>query len=65
MLVMLSLTVSSIAQKSLDSGGEIRMIGLDFSAAFDRVNHRTLIFKLRQMGVGGAFLSIVTEFLTN
>ena len=59
------LTVSSTVQKSLDSGGEVRMIGLDFSAAFDRVNHKALIFKLRQMGVGGAFLSIVTEFLTN
>ena len=59
------LTISSIVQKSLDSGGEARMIGLDFSAAFDRVNHKALIFKLRQFGVGGAFLSIITEFLTN
>ena len=41
------------------------MIGLDFSAAFDRVNHKALIFKLRQMGVGGEFLGINNEFLTN
>ena len=41
------------------------MVGLDFSAAFDRVNHKALIFKLRQLGVGGPFLSILTEFLSN
>ena len=40
------------------------MVGLDFSAAFDRVNHKALIFKLRQ-GVGGPFLGILTEFLSN
>ena len=38
------------------------MMGLDFSAAFDRVNHKALIFNLRQLGVGGPFLSILTEF---
>ena len=65
MHVMHSLLLLSIVQKSLDAGGEVRMIGLDFSAAFDRVNHNALIFKLRQMGVGGALLSIVTEYLTN
>ena len=41
------------------------MVGLDFSVAFNRVNHKALIFKLRQLGVGGPFLSILTEFLSN
>ena len=41
------------------------MMGLDFSAAFDRVNHKALIFKLRELGVGGPFLSILTEFLSD
>ena len=41
------------------------MVGLDFSAAFSCVNHKALIFKLRQLGVGGPFLSILTEFLSN
>ena len=41
------------------------MVGLDFSAAFDRVNHEALIFKLRQLGIGGSFLDILIEFLSN
>ena len=41
------------------------MVGLDFSAAFDRVNHKALIYKLRQLGIGGSFLNILIEFLTN
>ena len=41
------------------------MVGLDFSAAFDRVNHEALVFKLTQLCLGGAFLSILIEFLTD
>ena len=59
------LTISNIVQKSLDSGQEVRLVGLDFSAAFDRVNHKALLFKLRQLGVGGVFLNIISQFLTN
>ena len=29
------------------------------------VNHKAFIFELRQLGVGGPFLSILTEFLSN
>ena len=43
----------------------MHMVGLDFSDAFDRENHKAHIFKLRQLGVGGPFLSILTEFLSN
>ena len=41
------------------------ILGLDFSAAFDWVNHKALVFKLRLLGVGGPFLSILTEFLSS
>ena len=40
------------------------MVGLDFSAAFC-VNHKALLFKFRQLGIGGPFLGIVTEFLSS
>ena len=44
---------------------EGRLVQLDFSAAFDRVSHRGLLRKLSSIGVGGQFLSIVSEFLSN
>ena len=59
------LTISDRVQKALDSGSEARLVGLDFSAAFDRVNHKALVFKLRQLGIGGPFLNILIEFLSN
>ena len=59
------MTITNVIQKALDSGCEVRMVGLDFSAAFDRVNYEALISKLRQLGLSGAFLSILIEFLTD
>ena len=38
---------------------------LDFSAAFDRVNHNAPIYKLRQLSIGGPFLNILMDFLTD
>ena len=49
------LTIPDKVQRALDSGFEARMVGLDFSAAFDRVNHNALICKLRQLSIGGRF----------
>ena len=59
------LTITNFVQKALDCGCEVHMVSFDFSAAFDRVNHKAFIFKFRQLGVGGPFLSILTEFLSN
>ena len=52
-------------QSALDKNCESRLISLDFSAAFDTVNHKGLIFKLKSAGIGGNVLNILTEFLTN
>ena len=41
------------------------MVGLIFSSAFDRVNNEFLISKFRQLSLGGVFLSILIEFLTD
>ena len=41
------------------------MVDLDFNAVFDHVDDKALIFKLRQLGAGGPFLDILTEFLPN
>ena len=58
------LTVSHLLQKSLDAGCESRVVQLDFSAAFDRVNHAGLIYKLQCVGVGGVLLDVCREFLS-
>ena len=41
---------------------EVCMVDLDFSAAFDRVSHKALIFELRQLDGGGTFLDIMLDF---
>ena len=38
---------------------------IDFSAAFDRVNHLGIPYKLCSVGIGGSVMSILTEFLSN
>ena len=37
---------------------------VDFSAAFDRVNHLGILYKLCSVGIGGSDLSILTQFLS-
>ena len=38
---------------------------IDFNAAFDRVNHLGILYKLCSVGIGGPVLSILTQFLSN
>ena len=38
---------------------------IDFSAAFDRVNHLGILYKLCSVGIGGSVLSILIQFLSN
>ena len=38
---------------------------IDFSAAFDRVNHQDILYMLCSVGIGGSVLSILTEILSN
>ena len=53
-------------QSALEIGQEARIVQIDFSAAFDRVNHQGILFKLCSVGVGGSVLSVVlTQFLYN
>ena len=44
---------------------EARIVQIDFSAAFDRVNHLGILYKLCSVGIGGSVLSILTRFLSN
>ena len=57
------LAISHLLQNTLEHGSEARLVQIDFSAAFDRVNHRGLLYKLQSMGIGGSILSIISQFL--
>ena len=41
------------------------MVHHDFSAAFDRVSHSGLLFRLKSFSVCGSVLSICKEFLSD
>ena len=46
---------------ALEMGQEARMVQIDVSAAFDRVNHQGILIKLCSVGVGGLVLSVPTK----
>ena len=50
-------------QENLDHGFESRIVQLDFSAAFDLVNHKALVFKMQSIGIGGWILELLNNFL--
>ena len=51
-------------QSTWESGQDARIVQTDFSAAFDRVNHQGILYKLCSVGIGGSVLSILTQFLS-
>ena len=59
------LCVSHTLQSALENGQEARIVQIDFSAAFDRVNHLGILYKFCSVGIGGSVLSILTQFLSN
>ena len=59
------LDIVCAGQMELDKGGELSLVQIDFSAAFGRVNHVGLVFKLREAGVGGMILKVLQKFLSS
>ena len=59
------LCVSHSLQSALESGQEARIVQIDFSASFDRVNLQGILYRLCSEGIGGPVLSILTQFLSN
>ena len=57
--------MSYTLQSALESGQEARIVQIDFSAAFDRVNHQRILYKLISVGIEGSVLSVLTLFLSN
>ena len=44
---------------------EARIVQIDFSVSFDRVNHQGILFKLCSVGVVCSVLSVLTQCLSN
>ena len=61
----LLLTLDHVLQSSLDRAAEVRVVQLDFSAAFDRINLSGLIYKLKSVGVGSPVLSVLEQVLSS
>ena len=59
------LWVSHTLQSALESGQEARIVQIDFSGSFDRVNHRGILYKLCSLRIAGSVLSILTQFLSD
>ena len=59
------LCVSHTLQSALESGQDARVVLIDFSAAFDRVNHQGIMYKLCSVDIVGSVLSMLTQFLSN
>ena len=47
-------------QSALESGQEARIVQIDFGAAFDRLNHQGIIYRLCSVCILGSVLSILT-----
>ena len=52
-------------QSAFKSGQEARIEQINFSAAFDKVNHQGILDKLCYVGIGSSVLSVLTQFLSN
>ena len=59
------LCVSHTLQSALESGQEARIVQINFSTAFDRVNHQGILYRLSSVGIGGSVLSVPKQFLSN
>ena len=59
------LCVSHTLQSALESGQEARIVQINFSAAFDKVNHQGILYRLSSVGIVGSVLSVLMQFLFN
>ena len=57
--------MSHTLQSALESGQEDKIVQIDFSVAFDRVNRQGILNKLCTVGIGDSVLSVLTQFLSN
>ena len=56
---------AGVLTECFGDGQEAIIVQIDYSAAFDRVNHQWILFKLCSVGVGGSVLSVLSQFLSS
>ena len=59
------LCLSHTLQSAFESGQEVSIVQIYFSAAIDTVSHQVILYRLCSVGIGGPVLSILTQFLSN
>ena len=59
------LSITHEIYNSFDEGLEVRSVFLDISKAFDKVWHKSLLFKLSQNGISGNLLDLLSSFLSD
>ena len=59
------LDIVCAGRMELERGGELVVVQIDFSAAFERVNNWGLVFKLQEARVGGMILKVFQKFLSS
>ena len=57
--------MSHTLQSALESGQEARIVQIDFSVAFDGINHQGILYRLCSLGIRGSVSSILAQFLSN
>ena len=57
------LCVFHTLQSAFETGKEARIVQIDFSAAFERVTHQVIRYKLCSVDIIGSVLLILTQFL--
>ena len=50
------LSLCHTLQSALESAQEAKIVQIDFSAAFDRVNHQGILYRFCSVGIGGSVL---------
>ena len=59
------LSITHEVYQSFDEGFDVPSVFLDISKAFDKVWHNGIIFKLKQNGISGNLLNLLSNFLRN
>ena len=58
------ITLTHELAEGIAGGGQVDLILLDFSKAFDKVPHRRLLYKLHRYGIDGKHIRWIENFLT-